>query len=99
MQEMQETQVRSLYQEDPLEEETATPTMATHLPGKSHGWRSLVGCSPWGCKELDTTERLLSLFTFLHWQAGSIRGPPVKPLSPGLYVLHVCSFVLVLFIF
>ena len=28
------------------------------LPGKSHGWRSLVGCSPWGCKELDTTEQL-----------------------------------------
>jgi len=19
------------------------------LPGKSHGWRSLIGCSPWGC--------------------------------------------------
>ena len=28
------------------------------LPGKSHGRRSLVGYSPWGCKELDTTERL-----------------------------------------
>ena len=28
------------------------------LPGKSHGQRSLVGCSPWGCKESDTTERL-----------------------------------------
>ena len=28
------------------------------LPGKSQGWRSLVGCSPWGRKELDTTERL-----------------------------------------
>ena len=28
------------------------------LPGKSHGQRSLAGCSPWGCKELDTTERL-----------------------------------------
>ena len=28
------------------------------LPGKSHGQRSLVGCSPWGCEELDTTERL-----------------------------------------
>ena len=28
------------------------------LPGKSHGWRSLVGCSPWGHKEWDTTERL-----------------------------------------
>ena len=27
------------------------------LPGKSHGWRSLVGCSPWGCWGLDTTER------------------------------------------
>ena len=28
------------------------------LPGKSHGWRSLVGCSPWGSYESDTTERL-----------------------------------------
>ena len=28
------------------------------LPGKSHGQRSLVGCSPWGRSELDTTERL-----------------------------------------
>ena len=27
------------------------------LPGKSHGRRSLVDCSPWGRKELDTTER------------------------------------------
>ena len=24
----------------------------------AHGWRSLVGCSPWGCKESDTTEQL-----------------------------------------
>ena len=28
------------------------------LPGKSHGARSLVGCSPWGCEESDMTERL-----------------------------------------
>ena len=28
------------------------------LPGKSHGWRSLVCCSPWGCEESDMTERL-----------------------------------------
>ena len=28
------------------------------LPGKSHVWRSLAGCSLWGCKELDTTEQL-----------------------------------------
>ena len=27
------------------------------LPGKSHRWRSLVGCSPWGRKELDMTEQ------------------------------------------
>ena len=27
------------------------------LPGKSHGWRSLVGSSPWGREESDTTER------------------------------------------
>ena len=26
------------------------------MPGKSHGWRSLVGCSPWGCRELDTEQ-------------------------------------------
>ena len=28
------------------------------LPGKSHGRRSLLGCSPWGRKESDTTEWL-----------------------------------------
>ena len=27
------------------------------LPGESHGGRSLVGYSPWGCKDSDTTER------------------------------------------
>ena len=35
------------------------------LSEKSHGWRSLVSYSPWGCKEPDTTERLLFLsFSF-----------------------------------
>ena len=29
-----------------------------HLPGKSHGWRSLEGCSPWGRWGSDTTEWL-----------------------------------------
>ena len=33
----------------------STPVL---LPGKSHGRRSLVGCSSWGRKESDTTERL-----------------------------------------
>ena len=32
------------------------PTLVL-LSGKSHGWRSLVGCSPWGRWESDTTER------------------------------------------
>ena len=26
------------------------------LPGKSHGWRSLIGCHLWGCEESNTTE-------------------------------------------
>ena len=31
-------------------------TTPVFLPGKSHGQRSLAGCSPWGHKELDRTE-------------------------------------------
>ena len=38
------------------------------LPGESYGERSLVGYSPWGHKELDTTEQLtLSLSLFKDW--------------------------------
>ena len=33
------------------------------LPGKSHRWRSLVGCSPWDRQESDTTERLYFHFS------------------------------------
>ena len=33
-------------------------TQSVFLPGKSHGQRSLVGYSPWGCKESDMTEQL-----------------------------------------
>ena len=33
------------------------------LPGESHGWRSLVGYSPWGRKELDKTEQLHFYFS------------------------------------
>ena len=35
------------------------------LPGKSHGWRNLVGYHPWGCKESDTTEQLHSLHSLI----------------------------------
>ena len=31
--------------------------MPVFLPGESHGKRSLVGYSPWGCKESDITEQ------------------------------------------
>ena len=51
---MWETQVQSLGWEDLLEKEMAIHPVL--LPGKSHGQRSLVGYSPWGCKESDTTE-------------------------------------------
>ena len=52
---MQETWVRSLVQEDPLEKE-----MATHCSilawREFPGQRSLAGYSPWGCRESDTME-------------------------------------------
>ena len=54
MQETSETRDQPLDQEDPLEK-----GMATHssiLAGESHGQRNLVGYSPYGCKESDTTE-------------------------------------------
>ena len=41
-------------QEDPLEEDMTIHT--TVLAWEIHGQKSLVGYSPWGCKELDTTE-------------------------------------------
>ena len=60
---MQETWVWSLGGEDPLEKEMATHSRAL-LPGKSHGPRSLLGYSPPGHKESDTTERLNFHFHF-----------------------------------
>ena len=46
------------------------------LPGNSHGWRSLVRCSPWGRKELDRTERLH--FHFSLSCIGGGNGNPVQ---------------------
>ena len=48
----QETPVRSLNLEDPLEEEiTTTPVF---LPGKSNAQRRLAGYSPWGSQKSRT---------------------------------------------
>ena len=58
---MQETQVGSLDQEDPLGKGMATTPVS--LPGEFHGQRkSLAGYSPWCRKESDTTERLILSF-------------------------------------
>ena len=50
------------------------------LPGKSCGWRSLVGCSPWGREQLDMTERLD--FHFSLSCIGEGNGTPLQ-LLPG----------------
>ena len=46
------------------------------LPGKSHGWRSLEGCSPWGRYGSDTTERL-----HFHFSLSCIGGGNGSPLQ------------------
>ena len=46
------------------------------LPGESHGWRSLVGCSPWGREESDMAERLHFHFSLLcigEWNGNPLR--------------------------
>ena len=50
-----------------------TPVLLT---GKSHGWRSLVGYSPWGRWESDTTERLH--FDFSFYCIGEGNGNPLQ---------------------
>ena len=45
-------------------------------PGKSHGQRSLVGCSPWGREESDTTEQLH--FDFSLSRIGEGNGNPLQ---------------------
>ena len=51
------------------------------LPGKSHGLKSLVGYSPWGCKESGTTKRLhFTHFILNHWRR---KWQPTPVFSPG----------------
>ena len=51
------------------------PTLVL-FPGESHGWRSLVGCSPWGREESDTTEQLPFQFSFS--RIGEENGNPLQ---------------------
>ena len=46
------------------------------LPGKSHGQRSLIGYSPWGRKESDTTERLHFHFVIMSLQPAELHFVP-----------------------
>ena len=56
--------VQSLGREDPLEEgKQLTPVF---LPGEPHEKRSPAGCSPYGGKELDTTEQLTTYAQMRH---------------------------------
>ena len=64
------TETREYSQKRQLQ---TTPVL---LPGKSHGQRSLVGCSPWGHEESDTTERLH--FHFSLSRIGEGNGNPLQ---------------------
>ena len=55
---MWETRLQSVGGDNPLEKEVATHSSILSCLGKSHGQRSLTGYSPWGHKEMDTTEQL-----------------------------------------
>jgi len=61
---MWETWVQSLGREYLLEKEMAT--YSSTLAWKIHGWRSLVGCSPWDRKELDTSEMTADIPIYMH---------------------------------
>ena len=68
---MQEMQVLSLDQEDLPWRRKWQPT-PVFLPGKSHGQRSLVGYTPPGRKESDTTEQLYFTNTFFQEHASFV---------------------------
>ena len=59
---MQETWVQPLGWENPWRREWLLAPV--FLPGEFHGQRSLVGYSPWGCKESDMAEQLILALHF-----------------------------------
>ena len=63
----------------------STPVL---LPGKSHGRRSLVGYSPWGRRESDTTERLKLSLSRTHSDVQSFLYADLNlPIENHLFVL------------
>ena len=68
------------------------------LPGKSHGWRRLMGCSPWGREESDTTERLNWTELNPHFDTAPITFAFLLFLThdkhtPASKLLHILSFL------
>ena len=65
------------------------------LPGEFHGQRSLAGCSPWACKESDTTAQLTFPLPLFHMPLRLVP-PPIKfptalLLRPsGVPAVHFC---------
>ena len=55
------------------------------LPGKSHGWRILVGYSPWGLRESDTAERFH--FSITGREMGNAREFPLRWATRGMALL------------
>ena len=53
------------------------------LPEKSHGQKSLAGCSPWGHKESDTTEQLTLYFGTKHNSLEKVKTCPVEVVLLG----------------
>ena len=64
---MQETRVQSLDQEDPQRRKWQPNPV--FLPGESYGQKSLVGHSPWGCKESNMTEQVCTHWKPVHWNS------------------------------
>ena len=64
------------------------------LPGKSHGQRSLVGYSPWGCRVRHNWGTSLSLSLFKHWMLPWILSwdPNKRCKQDGRFLSFPCSF-------
>ena len=89
---VQETWVPSLGWKSPWRKEWL-PTQV-FLAGEVHGQKSLEGYSPWGHKELDTTERLTHTHTNVikcSWETWLVKNLSEVngPLSSGSYWRHI----------
>ena len=65
------------------------------LPGKSHGQRSIAGCSPWVCKELGMTEQLNNNILSVHQGLGAVLSGSYQvsifPFTPPVWLLLTWS--------